>query len=59
MLWLALGVVLLGWQRHAVAAAAPSASGAGGRAVAGHTLRQAMATPHFRWFYLMTCIAGP
>ena len=59
MLWLALGVLLLGGGATLLLQRAPSASGAGGRAVAGHTLRQAMATPHFRWFYLMTVLAGP
>lgn len=56
---LAVGVVLLGGGATLLLARAPSASGAGGRAVAGHTLRQAMATPQFRWFYLMTVLAGP
>jgi predicted MFS family arabinose efflux permease len=59
MLWLALGVLLLGGSATLLLQRAPSASGAGGRAVAGHTLRQAMATPQFRWFYLMTVLAGP
>jgi MFS family permease len=59
MLWLALGVLLLGGGATLLLQRAPAASGAGGRAVAGHTLRQAMATPHFRWFYLMTFLAGP
>ena len=59
MLGLALGVLLLGGSATLLLQRAPAASGAGGRAVAGHTLRQAMATPHFRWFYLMTVLAGP
>ncbi len=59
MLWLALGVLLLGGGATLLLQRAPAASGAGGRAVVGHTLRQAMATPHFRWFYLMTFLAGP
>jgi MFS family permease len=59
MLWLALGVLLLGGSATLLLQRAPAASGAGGRAVAGHSLRQAMATPQFRWFYLMTVLAGP
>lgn len=56
---LAVGVLLLGGGATLLLQRAPAASGAGGRAVAGHTLRQAMATPQFRWFYLMTVLAGP
>jgi MFS family permease len=56
---LAAGVLLVGGGAALLLQRAPAASGAGGRAVAGHTLRQAMATPHFRWFYLMTFLASP
>jgi MCP family monocarboxylic acid transporter-like MFS transporter 13 len=53
------GVLLLGWRR---AAAAPRAVGQRCR-VAGGTvpglLRQAMATPHFRWLYADDVLAGP
>ena len=30
-----------------------------GGAVAGHTLRQALGTPHFRWLYAMAVLGGP
>jgi MFS family permease len=38
---------------------APSATGGRGRAVAGHTLRQALGTPQFRWMYAMAVLAAP
>ncbi len=59
MLVLAAGVLLLGGGATLLLRRAPSAITGAGRVVAGHTLRQAIATPQFRWFYLMTVLASP
>ena len=59
MLVLAVAVVVLGGGAALLLQRAPSATGGAGRAVAGHSLRQAMATPQFRWFYLMTVLGSP
>lgn len=59
MLVLAVAVLLLGGGATLLLQRAPSATGSAGRAVAGHSLRQAMATPQFRWFYLMTVLGSP
>jgi hypothetical protein len=58
MRWLALGVLL--WAAATLLLRrAPSASGAGGHAVAGHaSLARGHAHAAFRWLYLMTFIAG-
>jgi len=57
---LAAGVLVLGLGATLVLRRAPSATaGRGGGAVAGHTLRQALATPAFRWMYGMAVLASP
>ncbi len=56
---LAAGVLLLGVGATLLLKRAPSATGGRGRAVAGHTLRQALATPQFRWMYAMAVLAAP
>lgn len=57
---LAGGVLLLGLGATLMLRRAPSAmAGKGGGAVAGHTLREAMRTPAFRWMYLMAVAASP
>ena len=56
---LAGGVLLLGLAATVLLKRAPSATGGRGRAVAGHTLRQALATKQFRWLYVMAVLAGP
>jgi MFS family permease len=38
---------------------APSATAVRGGTVAGHTLREALRTPSFRWLYLMAVAGGP
>ncbi|WP_158235653.1 MFS transporter [Limnohabitans sp. G3-2] len=63
MQWLALGVLVLGLMaaallRRAPAAAATGASPAGGSA-SGHTLRETLRSPTFRWLYLATVLASP
>ena len=56
---LALGVLLLGvaatWQLQR----APAATARAGQAVAGLTLRQALASRDFRWLYAVTLLGGP
>jgi len=53
-------VLLLGLSAALMLRRAPSAlAGKGGGAVAGHTLREAMRTPAFRWMYLMAVAASP
>ena len=57
---LAGAVLLLGLGATLLLKRAPAATArSGGAAVAGHTLRQALATPQFRWLYLMAVLAGP
>ena len=57
---LAGGVLLLGVSATLLLRRAPAATAtAGGAAVAGHTLRQALATPQFRWLYGMAVLASP
>jgi len=56
---LAVGVLLIGgaatWQLER----APAATARAGTVVAGHSLRQALASRDFRWLYLSTLVAGP
>ena len=56
---LAGGVLVLGLCATGLLKRAPSATARAGSAVAGHTLRQALATPQFRWLYLMAVAASP
>ena len=56
---LAGGVLLVGLSATGLLKRAPSATARAGSAVAGHTLRQALATPQFRWLYLMAVAASP
>ena len=56
---LAGGVLVLGLSATGLLKRAPSATARAGSAVAGHTLRQALATPQFRWLYLMAVAASP
>ena len=57
---LAGGVLLLGFSATLLLRRAPAATAtAGGAAVAGHTLGQALATPQFRWLYGMAVLASP
>ncbi len=56
---LAVGVLLLGVGATWQLLRAPHATGGRGRAVAGHSLRQALATPQFRWMYAMAVLAAP
>ena len=56
---LAGGVLVLGLCATGLLKRAPSATARAGAAVAGHTLRQALATPQFRWLYLMAVAASP
>ena len=55
---LALGVLVLGLGATLLLKRAPAATSSAG-AVAGHTLRQALATPGFRWLYGMALLASP
>ena len=57
--WLALMVLLLGLGATWQLARAPAAIARAGAAVAGHTLRQALASSEFRWLYLATVVAAP
>ena len=57
---LAAGVLVLGLGATLMLQRAPSAmAGKAGGAVAGHTLREAMRTPAFRWMYVMAVAASP
>ena len=56
---LALGVLVLGLGATLLLKRAPAATASAGGAVAGHTLRQALATPAFRWLYGMALLASP
>ena len=56
---LALGVLLLGLGSTLLLKRAPAATAPAGGAVAGHTLRQALATPGFWWLYAMAVLASP
>lgn len=56
---LAVGVLVLGLGATLLLRRAPSATAGRGGAVAGHTLRQALATRQFRWLYLMALVASP
>ncbi len=56
---LALGVLVLGLGATLLLRRAPAATASAGGAVAGHTLRQALATPAFRWLYGMALLASP
>ena len=56
---LAGGVLLLGLAATLLLQRAPAATATAGAAVAGHTLRQALATPQFRWLYGMAVLASP
>ena len=56
---LAVGVLVLGLGATLLLRRAPSATAGKGGAVAGHTLREAMRTPAFRWMYLMAVAASP
>ncbi len=56
---LAAVVLLLGVGAALLLKRAPAATAGRGGAVAGHTLRQALATPQFRWMYLMAVVAAP
>jgi MFS family permease len=56
---LAAGVLLLGVGATLLLVRAPSATAGRGGAVAGHTLRQALRTPQFRWMYVMAVAASP
>jgi MFS family permease len=59
MVVLAAGVLLLGLSAALMLRRAPSALAGKGGAVSGHTLRQAMRTPDFRWMYVMAVAASP
>ena len=59
MLWMAAGVLLLGLSATLLLRRAPAATGRVGGDVPGHTLRQAMGNPAFRWLYLMALLASP
>ena len=56
---LAGGVLLLGVGATLLLKRAPAATARDGAAVAGHTLRQALATREFRWLYAMAVLASP
>ncbi len=56
---LAAGVLLLGLGATLLLKRAPAATASVGGAVAGHTLRQALATRQFRWLYAMAVLASP
>ncbi len=57
--WLALMVLLLGLGATWQLARAPAATARAGAAVAGHTLRQALASSEFCWLYLAILVAAP
>src|SRR5207344_3285398 len=56
---LALGALVVGCGAAALLKRAPSAISSGGKAVAGHTLAQALRSREFRWFYLTAVLASP
>jgi MFS family permease len=56
---LAGGVLLLGLASTLLLKRAPSATGSAGRTAAGTTLKEALATPQFRWLYAMCILAAP
>ena len=56
---LAVGVLVVGLVATLLLRRAPSAIARSGGAVAGHTLRQALATRQFWWLYLMAVAASP
>ena len=56
---LAAFVLLVGGAAALMLQRAPSATSARGGTVAGHTLREALRTPSFRWLYLMAVAGGP
>ena len=56
---LAVGVLVIGLMSTLLLRRAPSATARSGGAVAGHTLRQALATRQFWWLYLMAVAASP
>ena len=56
---LAGAVLLLGLSATLLLKRAPAATAGAGRAVAGHTLRQALGTAEFRWLYAMILLASP
>ena len=56
---LAGGVLLLGLGATLLLKRAPAATAGAGRAVAGHTLREALGTVEFRWLYGMILLASP
>ncbi|MBL8352922.1 MAG: MFS transporter [Burkholderiaceae bacterium] len=56
---LAAFVLLLGGGAALLLRRAPSATAARGGTVAGHTLREALRMPSFRWLYLMAVAGSP
>ena len=56
---LALGVLTLGLGATLLLRRAPAATARGAQAAGGLTLRQALATPRFRWLYAMTLLGAP
>ena len=56
---LAVGVLVLGLGASALLRRAPSATAGAGGSVQGMTLRQAVASPSFRWLYGLTFVASP
>ena len=56
---LAAGVLVVGLLATLLLRRAPAATAGAGGAVAGHTLRQALATRQFGWLYLMAVAASP
>ena len=56
---LAAGVLVVGLLATLLLRRAPAATADAGGAVAGHTLRQALATRQFWWLYLMAVAASP
>ena len=56
---LAAFVLLVGGAAALMLQRAPSATAVRGGTVAGHTLREALRTPSFRWLYLMAVAGGP
>lgn len=56
---LALGVLTLGLGATLLLRRAPAATARGAVPAGGLTLRQALATPRFRWLYAMTLLGAP
>ena len=56
---LAAGVLVVGLCATLLLRRAPAATARSGAAVAGHSLRQALASRQFWWLYLMAVAAGP